>query len=286
VCYKNKWIYEFDYLRIIAIFAVIISHGYGIFGGASLYNSLQSYMGLLGAIGVILFFFISGFLLSKIEPEGIKSLIIHFKDRIFRIGPLFWIALFLTASLFSLNIYQGYWIKNFDLFNVIINSLFLNNFTPNYVIPPFWFVSALVLFNFVYLVLRNFFKNPFYFVVSSLGVYFLFLTLEMAGIIWATNAFIYFIAGVLLGLLYNANIFTMSKIKSVHPVISTISESSYSIYLFHLIIFGAMVNLFALFQITNFFIRLGIAIIIMVCVCILIQKGYDFLISSKSKRGN
>jgi exopolysaccharide production protein ExoZ len=243
-------------------------------------------MGLLGAIGVILFFFISGFLLSKIEPEGIKSLIIHFKDRIFRIGPLFWIALFLTASLFSLNIYQGYWIKNFDLFNVIINSLFLNNFTPNYVIPPFWFVSALVLFNFVYLVLRNFFKNPFYFVVSSLGVYFLFLTLEMAGIIWATNAFIYFIAGVLLGLLYNANIFTMSKIKSVHPVISTISESSYSIYLFHLIIFGAMVNLFALFQITNFFIRLGIAIIIMVCVCILIQKGYDFLISSKSKRGN
>jgi len=197
-------------------------------------------MGLLGAIGVILFFFISGFLISKIEPEGLKSIFIHFKDRIIRIGPLFWIALFLTASLFSLNIYQGFWIKNFDIYNVIINSLFLNNFTPNYNIPPYWFVSALVLFNFVYLVLRYFFKNSFYFAVSSLGVYFLFLTLEMAGIIWATNAFIYFIAGSLLGMLYNAKIFTMDKIKSVHPVISTISESSYSIYLFHLIIFGAM----------------------------------------------
>ena len=279
--HKTNWIFEFDYIRTIAIFAVIISHGYGVFGGTSLFNSLQSFMGLLGAIGVILFFFISGFLISKIQPGSLKSFIGSFKDRIVRIGPLFWIALFLTAILYSLNIYQGFWIQNFNVYNVIVNSIFLNNFTPDYNIPPFWFVSSLVLFNLVYLVLRYIFKNPFYFAVSSLGVYFLFLTLEMAGIIWATNAYIYFITGALLGMLYNANIFIMDKIKSVHPVISTISESSYSIYLFHLIIFGAIVNLFALFQITNFFICLGIAIIFTVCVCILIQKGYDQLILLK-----
>jgi peptidoglycan/LPS O-acetylase OafA/YrhL len=284
VHHNKTWIYEFDYIRTIAIIAVIVAHGYGVFGGASLLSSFQSFMGLLGAIGVILFFFISGFLISKIEPESLKFVIIHFKDRILRIGPLFWIALFLTASLFSLNVYQGFWIKNFDIYNVLINSAFLINFTPYYDIPPFWFVSALVLFNFTYLILRYFFKNPFYFAVSSLGVYFLFLTLEMAGRIWATNAFIYFIAGALLGMLYNANLFTMDKIKSVHPVISTISDSSYSIYLFHLIIFSAIANLFASFHLTNFYICLGIALIITVCVCILIQKGYDWIMTCTSKR--
>jgi peptidoglycan/LPS O-acetylase OafA/YrhL len=276
---KTRWIYEFDYIRTIAIMAVLISHGYGVFGGFSLYSSIQPYMVFLGSTGVILFFVISGFLMSKITPENPRALFISFKDRILRIGPLYWIALILTAILTSSHFYQGFWIKNFGFYNVMINSVFLFNFMPNYEIPPFWFVSALVLFNFVYLILRYINKNLFYFAISSLGVYFLFLTLEMTGKMRATNAFIYFIFGTLLGLLYNAKIYSLDRIKSVHPIISTISDSSYPIYLFHLMIFGGVLNLLSVVHITNFFISLGIAIIIAICVCSLIQKGYDSILT-------
>jgi peptidoglycan/LPS O-acetylase OafA/YrhL len=276
---KTRWIYEFDYLRTIAIIAVLISHGYGVFGGSSIYGSIQPFMVFLGSIGVILFFFISGFLISKITPENPRALIIYFKDRILRIGPLYWIALILTAILTSLHFYQGFWIKNFDIYNVMINSLFLINFIPYYDIPPFWFVSTLVLFNFVYLMLRYINKNPFYYAISSLGVYFFFITVEMTGKIWATNAFMFFIFGTLLGLLYNAKIYSLDRIKSVHPIITAISDSSYPIYLFHLMIFGEVLKLLSLFHITNFFISLGIGIIIVICVSSLIQKGYDSLYS-------
>jgi peptidoglycan/LPS O-acetylase OafA/YrhL len=269
---KKNWIFEFDYLRVIAIFGVLTAHGYGIFGMQAHYPSLVPYMTFLGAVGVILFFFISGFLISKIVPETQRSIINSFKGRLIRIGPLFWIALLLTAILFSLNIYQGYWIKNFDLYNVFLNGLFLINFTPNYDIPPFWFVSALVLFNLTYLVLRYIFKNPFYFALSSLGVFFLFLTLEMAGKMWATNTFIYFLSGALLGIMYNAHVFTLDRIESVHPIISTISDSSYAIYLFHLIIFGAVAKILALFTITNFVMGFSIAIIVTICIGRLLQK--------------
>lgn len=276
---KTRWIYEFDYIRTIAIMAVLISHGYGIFGGFSLYSSLQPYMVFLGSTGVILFFVISGFLMSKITPENPRALFISFKDRILRIGPLYWIALILTAILTSLHFYQGFWIKHFDLYNVMISSVFLINFTPHYHIPPFWFISALVLFNFVYLILRYINKNLFYYAISSLGVYFLFLTVEISGRIWATNAFIYFIFGTLLGLLRNANIYSLDRIKSVHPIISTISNSSYAIYLFHLMIFGGVLKLLTVVHITNFFISLGMAIIIAICVGSLIQKGYNSILT-------
>ena len=275
---KTRWIHEFDYIRTIAIMLILISHGYGVFGGTSLYSSLQPYMVFAGSIGVILFFVVSGFLISKITPENPRALFLSFKDRILRIGPLYWIALILTAILTSSHLYQGFWIKNFDFYNVMINGVFLINFMPNYDIPPFWFVSSLVLFNFVYLILRYINKNPFYFAISSLGVYFLFVTLEIAGKIWATNSFIYFIFGTLLGLLYNAKIYSLDRIKPVHPIISMISDSSYPIYLFHLMIFGGVLNLLSIVHITNFFISLGVAIIIAICVSSLIQKGYDLIL--------
>lgn len=276
---KTRWIYEFDYIRTIAIMAVLISHGYGVFGGSLLYSSLQPFMVFLGSTGVILFFVISGFLISKITPENPRAIFISFKDRILRIGPLYWIALVLTAILTSSHFYQGFWIKNFDFYNIMINSLFLINFMPNYDIPPFWFVSALILFNFVYLILRYINKNPFYFAISSLGVYFLFLTLEMTGKMWALNAFIYFIFGTLLGLLYNAKIYSLDRIRSVHPLITTISDSSYPIYLFHLVIFGGVLNLLLIVHVTNFFISLGIGIIITIFVCSFIQKAYDSIMA-------
>jgi peptidoglycan/LPS O-acetylase OafA/YrhL len=271
----KNWIFELDYLRFIAIFAVLISHGYGVFGIQQLYPQLGSYMVRLGSVGVILFFIISGFLIAKIAPDSRKSLVYSFIGRILRIGPLYWTALLITAILFSLNLYQGFWIRNFDFYNVMLNALFLINFTPNYDIPPFWFISSLVLFNGIYLLLRYIFKNPFYYAISSLGLYFLLLTLEITGKIWATNSFIYFTFGTLLGIMYYARIYSLDRIKSVHPVISAISASSYPMYLFHLIIFGAVADLLILLTITNPFVGLGIALIITCCICIFIQKVYD-----------
>lgn len=273
----KNWVFELDYLRVIAIFAVLISHGYGIFGIQALYPLFAPYMGLLGSFGVILFFFISGFLISRIIPENRKSILKSLKDRIVRIGPLYWIALLLTSILFSFHIYQGYWINNFDLYNMMLNALFLINFAPGYDIPPFWFISSLVLFAALYLVLRYICKNPFYYAISSLAVYFLLLTLEKSGLIWAISAFIYFILGTLLGILYNAQVFVLDKITSVHPVISIISASSYPTYLFHLIFFGALVQLFAFVSILDAFLKMGIALILTICICTFIQKGFESL---------
>ncbi len=272
-----------DYLRVIAILAVLLSHGYGIFGLQSIYPSISPYVGFLGSVGVILFFFISGFLISRITPESPKSLLHSFKDRIKRIGPLFWTALLLTALLFSFHIYQGYWIKNFDLFNVVMNGLFLVNFTPRYDIPPFWFISSLVLFTGIYLLLRYLNKNIFYYAISSMAVYFLFILLEMGGLMWALNGFIYYILGTLVGNLYYAGILSFDRIHTVHPVISMVSAASYATYLFHLVIFGGLVQFFAILSLSNSYLEIGLALVFTLFICILIQKGYEMIQSQAGR---
>jgi peptidoglycan/LPS O-acetylase OafA/YrhL len=267
---KTSWIFEFDYIRTIAILAVLIAHGYGCWGGAV---SLQPFMVLLGAFGVILFFFISGFLISRIIPESLAAVLTLMKNRILRIAPLYWIALFLTALLYWQGTVQGFWIKNFNSTNVALNSIFLIYLTPQYDIPPFWFISSLVLFDLTYMVSRCLTRSPFYFVVSSLAVYFLFLTLESGGWIWATNAFIYFLLGSVLGILYHARLFTFDKITAVPSLIAEISRASYATYLFHLLIFSAMASLFARVHITGFYICTGIAITTAIGLGALIQRA-------------
>jgi len=100
-----------------------------------------------GVSSVILFYFISGYLMffsfSKIEFNGFKKVMFFFLKRVFRLFPLYLIVLFLTILL--IKIYHHSDLipllnQNLTLKKIFLNAVMILN---NYVFPPFEIHSLL-----------------------------------------------------------------------------------------------------------------------------------------------
>jgi peptidoglycan/LPS O-acetylase OafA/YrhL len=92
---------SYDLLRLILAFFVLISHAYWLKGieNPDIYTitNSQTYLAEIGLIG---FFALSGFLISKSFLRR-KDIIQYSINRVLRIFPGFWVCLFLTAFFFA-----------------------------------------------------------------------------------------------------------------------------------------------------------------------------------------
>jgi len=134
----SKRLFIFDFLRLLAILLVVLSHILRM-------ENLDEVRGYLGIIGLGTFFFVSGYLLVANEkPISIHNIIPYFKKRFVRIYPLYWVALILSILLS--------WLLANYFFNWPTIIAYLcgvqSVFVPKYMaeISSYWFIGTILIY--------------------------------------------------------------------------------------------------------------------------------------------
>ena len=164
------WFPEVDILKATAIVLIVFSHMDNYVSSYELIRLFDQYAAL---IGLSIFFFISGFLLSHTDSviSSVKDVKKFYLRKFIRIYPLYWVALASLVIIFGvLHINPGRVIPyNFSLENVLLHFFGLQGIFPYTSIQSMWFVGVIVLFYLLYPIIVYFSKNLFEtFVVSSL----------------------------------------------------------------------------------------------------------------------
>ncbi len=168
----KQWFPEVDILKATAILLIVFGHidnnvsSYDLVGSLGYYN---------GTIGLSIFFFISGFLLSQTDSviTSLQDFKKFYKKKFIRIYPLYWAALGSLIVIFGLlHISPGHVIPyNFSLDNVLIHLSGLQGIFPWNEIQSMWFVGVIVLFYVLYPFIAYFPKNLFGTLVVSSGIF-------------------------------------------------------------------------------------------------------------------
>ncbi|MDD5398940.1 MAG: acyltransferase family protein, partial [Dehalococcoidia bacterium] len=134
----SKRLFIFDFLRLLAILLVVLSHILSM-------ESIDAVRGYLGIMGLGIFFFVSGYLLlSSEKPSTGHNTISFIKKRFVRIYPLYWLALILTILL-------SWLLENnlFDWRTIAVYFLGLQSvFVPRYMveISSYWFIGTILIY--------------------------------------------------------------------------------------------------------------------------------------------
>lgn len=155
------WFPEIDILKATAILLIVFCH---IDNYVSCYDDLIRLVdGYAALIGLSIFFFISGLLLSHTDSaiNSIKDIKNFYSKRFTRIFPLYWVALISLAIIFGwLQVDPGN-VKPYDfsLSNLLIHFFGLQGVFPYGNIQSMWFVGVIILFYLLYPFIAYFSKN-------------------------------------------------------------------------------------------------------------------------------
>jgi peptidoglycan/LPS O-acetylase OafA/YrhL len=165
------WFPEVDILKATAILLIVFSH---LDNYVSIYAIIRLFDWYAAFIGLSIFFFVSGFLLSQTDPviNSIKDIKKFYIKKFIRIFPIYWVALASLVIFYGvLKINQLNEIPyHFSLNNLLIHFFGLQGILPNNNIEsPVWFVGVILIFYFLYPIIVFVSKNSFKtFTVSSI----------------------------------------------------------------------------------------------------------------------
>ncbi len=169
------WFPELDILKSTAIVLIVFCH---IDNYVSCYELIRLVDDSAALIGLSIFFFISGFLLSQTDSviNSIKDIQKFYMKKFIRIFPLYWVALASLVIIFGLlKISPGQWKSyDFSLNNVLIHFFGLQGIFPIYTIQSMWFVGVIVIFYILYPIIVYLSENSLdTFAISSIILIFL-----------------------------------------------------------------------------------------------------------------
>jgi peptidoglycan/LPS O-acetylase OafA/YrhL len=194
------WFPEVDILKATAIVLIVFCH---LDNYVSCYDLIRLVDGYAAFIGLNIFFFISGFLLSQTDSviPSLKDVKKFYMKKFIRIYPLYWVALASLVIIFGLlqinpgNVSQ----YNFSLDNFLLHFFGLQGIFPINNIQSMWFVGVIVLFYLLYPIIAYLSKNLFDTLVVSSCIFILLATLHVFFGLIARNALEYyplFISGI------------------------------------------------------------------------------------------
>lgn len=206
------WFPEIDVLKAAAILLVVFCH---IDNYVSCYDLIRLIDGYAALIGLSIFFFTSGFLLSQINPviNSIKDIKKFYTKKFLRIFPLYWVALVGLAIIFGpWQINPG----NVEPYNLSLNNLFLHflglqGIFPYGNIQSMWFVGVIVLFYLLYPLIAYISRSSFETLTVSSIIFILLAILHFFAGLIDINALIYyplFISGIFI----NQTLYSSQKI--------------------------------------------------------------------------
>jgi len=156
---------QFDILRSIAIIFIVLTHMY-LFYDTQLYNN--NIFVIMGTWGLVIFFFISGFLLTVNNNLKSKEKVIAFlKKRIKRIYPLYLISILLTYVMFVIFDFKRASLQyDLSIISLIVHLVGMQAFIPQtyfpnhtFLIPALWYVSAIIWYYVLYSIIMYKSKN-------------------------------------------------------------------------------------------------------------------------------
>jgi peptidoglycan/LPS O-acetylase OafA/YrhL len=187
------WFPEVDILKASAILLIVFGHIDNNISNYDLVRFLGNYNGI---IGLSIFFFISGFLLSQSDSvinsmEAIKK---FYMKKFIRIFPLYWVALLSLIIIFGLlQINPGHVDPyNFSLGNLLIHFFGLQGIFPYTSIQSMWFVGVIVLFYLLYPIIAYLSKTLFETIIVSSFFFILLVIIHFFLGLIAIDALIYF----------------------------------------------------------------------------------------------
>ncbi|PAV14388.1 hypothetical protein ASJ81_14045 [Methanosarcina spelaei] len=156
---------QFDILRSIAIVFIVLTHMH-LFYNTPLYNS-NIFLNV-GDWGLVIFFFISGFLLTANNNlESKEKILIFLKKRIKRIYPLYIISILLTYIMFVIFDFKRASLQyDLSIISLIVHLIVIQAFIPQtylpnhtFLIPALWYVSAIIWYYILYSIIIYKSKN-------------------------------------------------------------------------------------------------------------------------------
>jgi len=184
----SKRLLIFDFLRLLAILLVVLSHVIRV-------GSLDIVRSYLGIIGLGVFFFVSGYLLAINEkPLSAHHIIPYLKKRCIRIYPLYWIALILSLLISWLLAHYFYNWQTMVAYFCGLQSVFV----PRYMIEisSYWFVGTILIYYLLYPVItcgRNIYSILF----TSIAVFVFLMTIRIFAGLFDGRVFEYFFVFIL-----------------------------------------------------------------------------------------
>jgi peptidoglycan/LPS O-acetylase OafA/YrhL len=194
------WFPEIDILKATAILLIVFSH---LDNYVSCYELIRLVDGYAALIGLSIFFFVSGFLLSQTDSliKSIKDIKKFYIKKFIRIYPLYWVALASLIIIFGLwKINPGHVSPyNFSLENLLLHFFGLQGIFPYNDIQSMWFVGVIILFYLLYPIIVYLSKNLFETFVVSLIILIILVILHVFLGLIAEDALTYyplFISGI------------------------------------------------------------------------------------------
>jgi peptidoglycan/LPS O-acetylase OafA/YrhL len=175
------WFPEVDVLKATAILLIVFGH---IDNNVSFYD-LIGFLGYYnGVIGLSIFFFVSGFLLSQTDPvvSSLQDFKKFYRKKFIRIYPLYWVALASLVIIFGLlQISPGHVVPyNFSLDTMLLHFSGLQGIFPWNEIQSMWFVGVIILFYLLYPIIACVPKNLVETFVVSSGILILLIILHVS----------------------------------------------------------------------------------------------------------
>lgn len=137
-------------LRGIAALLIVLFHSTQIYQNSANFNYLN-WAFKFGFIGVDLFFVISGFIILYVHQDNLGQREYtrkYFKSRMFRIYPLYWIILFVVASVyFFIPTFGGGYERNIGY---LFHNFLLIPHTYAFILPQTWTLTYEVIFYIVF----------------------------------------------------------------------------------------------------------------------------------------
>jgi peptidoglycan/LPS O-acetylase OafA/YrhL len=210
------WFPEVDILKATAILLILFGH---MGNNVSHYDLVRSLGYYNGVIGLSLFFFISGFLLSQTDSviSSMKAIKKFYMKKFIRIFPLYWVALASLIIIFGLmQINPGHVDPyNFSPDNLLLHFLGLQGIFPFNSIQSMWFVGVIVLFYLVYPIIVCLSKNLFETLAVSSCIFILLVVLHFLLGLINVDALLYYPAFIS-GILINQIAYSSKKIVDEH----------------------------------------------------------------------
>jgi len=159
-------IYEFDIFRVIACISIILTHLWFFF---PIGIELISIFEFLGTCGLTIFFFFSGFFISKYPLDNLVNIRKFWENRLKRLIPAMYVAIFFYIIVEKLNLGSTEWYIPLNLWSILSNLLGLQVFFYQLRFFALWYIGALILLYIVHTCIRRIVSdNPIQYVSISI----------------------------------------------------------------------------------------------------------------------
>lgn len=145
-------IYEFDILRIIAAISIILTHLWYFFPVGS---DIQPIFLFFGECGLVIFFFLSGFFISRKPLNDRYQVIEFFTGRLKRLFPAMYIAIILYIIIELLGLGSPGWDIPINAWSVLSNLFGLQIYFYPLRFFALWYVSAIITYYLIHIFIKK-----------------------------------------------------------------------------------------------------------------------------------